>query len=78
MSPSPTASATPGPSGGPEVTPRPDDVNALIVYANTHFDAAQTALRAGDFATYGAEIAKVQATLRQLGVVVIPSPAPTP
>jgi len=78
VSPSPGASATPGPSGGPEVTPRPDDVKALITYANAHFDAAQAALRAGDFTTYGAEIAKVQATLRQLGVVVIPSPAPTP
>jgi uncharacterized membrane protein (UPF0182 family) len=78
VSPSPGASASPGPSGGPEVTPRPDDVKALITYANTHFEAAQAALRAGDFATYGAEIAKVQATLRQLGVVVIPSPAPTP
>jgi uncharacterized membrane protein (UPF0182 family) len=78
VSPSPGASATPGPSGGPEVTPRPDDLKALITYANAHFEAAQAALRAGDFTTYGAEIAKVQATLRQLGVVVIPSPAPTP
>jgi len=77
-SPTPGASATAGPSGGPEVTPRPDDVKALITYANTHFEAAQAALRAGDFATYGVEIAKVQATLRQLGVVAIPSPAPTP
>ena len=75
---SPGASATPGPSGGPEVTPRPDDVNALIVYANTHFDAAQAALRAGDFATYGVEIGKVQAALRQLGLVVTSSPTPAP
>jgi len=78
VSPSPGASATPGPSGGPGVTPRPDDVNALILYANTHFDAAQAALRAGDFATYGVEIEKVQAALRQLGLVVASSPTPAP
>jgi uncharacterized membrane protein (UPF0182 family) len=77
-SPSPVPSATPGPTGGPEVTPRPDDVKALITYANAHFDAAQAALRAGDFATYGLEIAKVQATLRQLGLVVTSSPTPAP
>ena len=77
-SPSPGTSATPGPSGGPEVTPRPDDIKGLITYANAHFEAAQAALRAGDFATYGVEIAKVQAALRQLGVVTIPSPAPAP
>ena len=78
VSPSPSASATPIPSGGPQVTPRPDDVKALITYANTRFELAQAALRAGDFATYGVEIAKVQATLRQLGVVVVPSPTPAP
>ena len=27
----------------------------LIEYANEHFEAAQAALRAGDFATYGEE-----------------------
>lgn len=78
ISPSPGASATPGPSGGPGVTPGPNDVKALIDYANAHFEAAQAALRAGDFATYGVEIAKVQATLRQLGVVVTASPTPAP
>ncbi len=78
VSPAPGASATPVPSGGPEITPRPEDIKALITYANTHFELAQAALRAGDFATYGVEIAKVQATLRQLGVVAIPSPAPAP
>ncbi|HEX7398497.1 MAG TPA: UPF0182 family protein [Candidatus Limnocylindrales bacterium] len=78
VSPTPGASATPVPSGGPDVTPRPDDVKALVSYANTHFELAQAALRAGDFATYGVEIAKVQATLRQLGVVVVPSPTPAP
>jgi uncharacterized membrane protein (UPF0182 family) len=78
ISPPPAASAIPGPSGGPGVTPQPNDVKGLIDYANAHFEAAQAALRAGDFATYGVEIAKVQAALRQLGVVVIPSPTPAP
>jgi hypothetical protein len=78
VSPAPGASATPVPSGGPEVTPRPDDVKGLITYANAHFEAAQAALRAGDFATYGVEIAKVQAALNQLGVAPIPSPVPAP
>jgi hypothetical protein len=44
-------------------------VAGLIDYANRHFDLAQTALRNGDFATYGAEIAKVEAALRQLDVL---------
>lgn len=72
-SPSPGASPTPGP--GPTATPAPtidpnlplpDDIGGLIEYANTHFDLAQTALRAGDFATYGDEIAKVEAALQRL------------
>jgi uncharacterized membrane protein (UPF0182 family) len=78
VSPTPGASVAPAPSGGPNVTPRPDDVKALVSYANTHFELAQAALKAGDFATYGVEIAKVQATLRQLGVVVVPSLSPAP
>ena len=38
----------------------------LIDYANTHFELAQEALRDGDFARYGAEIALVQAALQRL------------
>ena len=37
---------------------------------------AQTALRTGDFATYGDEMAKVQEALRQLDTLVPVSPAP--
>ncbi len=82
--PTPGPSASPGgspsptttPTSGPEATPRPDDVAGLIRYANAHYELAQAALRAGDFATYGSEMAKVQAALRQLGIVTA-TPAPS-
>ena len=76
--PQPGASPTPSPTSGPNVTPAPDDVQALVEYANVHFEAAQAALRQGDFATYGAEMAEVEKTLQQLGVVVAGSPTPAP
>jgi uncharacterized protein len=77
-SPTPTPTPTPGPSAtpGPTRTPGPtlppdaglpSTVDGLVAYANQHFELAQAALRAGDFATYGAEIAKVQAALQRLG-----------
>ena len=76
-SPSPSPGTTPGPSAspGPTATPRPtpsggalpSDVSGLVDYANAHFELAQQALRTGDFATYGAEMAKVQAALQALG-----------
>jgi uncharacterized membrane protein (UPF0182 family) len=75
--PNPSPGATPGPqpSGGP----LPADVAALVEYANQHYDAAQAALRAGDFATYGTEIAKVEQALRQLSVKTgTPAPSAAP
>jgi hypothetical protein len=51
-------------------------VAGWIAYANDHFERAQAALRAGDFATYGDEMAKVQEALRQLDKLVPVSPAP--
>ncbi len=39
---------------------------ALIVQANQQFEAAQTALKAGDFAEYGRQIELLQDTLSQL------------
>ena len=81
-SPAPTPSPTPGsspgptPSAGPGATPPSGDVAALVAYANQHFELAQAALRAGDFATYGQEIAKVQDALTQLDALVKLSPAP--
>ncbi|HEX5148976.1 MAG TPA: UPF0182 family protein, partial [Candidatus Limnocylindrales bacterium] len=68
-SPSPGATPTPGPSATPAPTPGttlPGDVPGLIEYANAHFEAAQAALRDGDFARYGTEIAQVQAALERL------------
>lgn len=87
--PSPGPSATPGPvatpTSGPGGTPAPTvgpglptDVAGLIAYANAHFVAAQTALRSGDFATYGREIDLVRQALGKLGVLAGPTPAPTP
>jgi uncharacterized membrane protein (UPF0182 family) len=75
-SPTPGASPTPASSAGPGATPPSGDVAALVAYANDHFERAQAALRAGDFATYGQEIAKVQDALRQLDALVKLSPAP--
>ena len=80
-------SPSPSPSGPPGATPTPGPtgpapslpagVQALVTYANDHFERAQAALRAGDFATYGTEIALVQEALRQLGSLTGGSPAPS-
>ena len=79
---SPPPSPGPGSSPGPTASPGPGsslppDVAGLVAYANQHFDLAQQALRNGDFATYGKEMALVQDALRQLDVLVGPSGAPT-
>ncbi|MEO5964944.1 MAG: hypothetical protein ABIR11_05720, partial [Candidatus Limnocylindrales bacterium] len=55
----------------------PTDVAGLVDYANTHFELAQTALRNGDFATYGVEMNKVEAALRALGPLT-QGASPTP
>jgi hypothetical protein len=44
----------------------PTDAPGLIDYANAHFEGAQAALRDGDFARYGTEIALVEAALKRL------------
>jgi len=72
---SPGATATPAPSGGPIATP-PADIQALVDYANEHFQRAEAALRAGDFATYGQEIALVQDALERLDLLVNSSAPP--
>ncbi len=80
--PTPGPSATPGASPGPTATPPaglPTDVAGLVAYANTHFDLAQAALRAGDFATYGAEMNRVRAALAALGTLTAsPGASPRP
>jgi hypothetical protein len=66
---SPGASATPAPSASTGPGGLPTDVNGLVAYANAHFELAQAALHAGDFATYGSEMDKVAVALHQLGVL---------
>jgi uncharacterized membrane protein (UPF0182 family) len=75
--PTPDATPTPVPSGepGPGPTPPAGDLQALIDYANLHFELAQQALRDGDFATYGEEMELVEAALRELDELTS-SPAP--
>ncbi len=79
--PSPSPSPSPGPSTGPSPAPSastappasggplPSDLNGLIGYANAHFEAAQAALRAGDFARYGQEIELVREALQRLSTL---------
>jgi len=61
-----------GPTPGVPVTPGAPgakvsaQVRALIDQANKQFDAAQTALKAGDFAEYGRQVKALQQTLSQL------------
>ena len=47
------------------IEPLPNDVPGLIAYANRHYDLAQAALRAGDFAGYGARDRDGQGGARQ-------------
>ncbi len=75
-SPPPSAAPTASPSSGPAGSPPAGDVAGLVAYANQHFELAQAALRNGDFATYGAEIAKVQEALRELSQLVPASANP--
>ncbi|MEO7666951.1 MAG: UPF0182 family protein [Dehalococcoidia bacterium] len=70
---------TPAPTIGPAPTPGvgvPSDVAGLIAYANTHFEAAQAALRSGNFATYGTEIELVRQALARLDGLAGATPAP--
>ena len=74
-SPTPEPSVTPAPTPGVDL---PTDVPGLIDYANAHFELAEAALRNGDFATYGTEIALVEAALRQLEVLAPGLGSPVP
>jgi uncharacterized membrane protein (UPF0182 family) len=88
--PSPGGSPAPTPSGspGPVATPPAGNIAGLIAYANQHFTLAEAALRSGDFATYGSEVALVRQALVQLealtggatpsGAPSLGSPAPAP
>ena len=75
VGPTPSPSPSPSPSG-PTPTPSPTGTSApgqisaqartLIQQANTEFEAAQAALRAGDFAEYGRQVNALKATLSKL------------
>jgi len=67
----PTGPSGPAPSG---------TVAQLIAQAKAHYDAAQQALRNGDFATYAKEIQTVGSILNQLAALqsAAPSPGATP
>ena len=73
--PSPDPGETPGPTPGTDL---PSDVAGLIEYANRHFEAAEAALRAGDFAAYGREIELVRQALAQLDELAGATPTPVP
>ena len=47
----------------------PTDVAGLVSKASTLFSQAQTALKAGDFATYGVRISELQAVLKELSAL---------
>jgi uncharacterized membrane protein (UPF0182 family) len=73
---SPTPTGTPGPTRSPGPDGLPTDVPGLIEYANQHFELAQQALRAGDFARYGTEIELVREALQRLDSLSGASPGP--
>jgi len=73
--PSPAQTEPPSGSPGPAATPPSGDVQALIEYANLHYELAQAALRSGDLATYGEEIELVGNALQELEALGA-SPAP--
>ena len=69
--PEPTASPTPGvtPSPGASPTALPEDLSALIALANQQFEAAEEALRRGDWAEYGRQIDALETTLQRLNAL---------
>lgn len=84
--PLPSPTPTPGPGETPAPTPTagpseplPTDLAGLIAYAKTHYDLAQAALRAGDLARYGEEMALVGAALDRLDALTpVASPVASP
>jgi uncharacterized protein len=67
-----------GPTTGPAVSPT---VASLIAQALQHYNAAQDALKQGDLATYGREMAQVGTLLQQIDAykgTASPSPSASP
>ena len=62
----PTATPTPGAAGTPTPAGTPRSIAELAREADAAFQRAQEALRNGDFATYGREIARVEELIQQI------------
>src|SRR5438309_340852 len=63
--PPPTTTPPPSTTPPPTTTP-PADITALVKSASDHYNAAQAALKAGDFAEYGRQIQLLQDDLAKL------------
>lgn len=61
-----TPSATPTPTATAPTTPPSGDTTALARDAQQHYQAAQNALKTGDWTTYGKEMQAMEADLQQL------------
>lgn len=79
---SPTATApttTPGATTGQPPTVATGAESAKAAEALSHYQRAQDALKTGDWATFGSELAQVQQILQQLaGAAATPTPSPSP
>lgn len=64
--PSPSPGASPGPSASPTGSPAAATIAQLVRSASDHYAAAQTALKAGDFTTYGQELKALESDLARL------------
>jgi len=62
----PTESESAPPAAEQPAAPLSDDVAVLAETAAAHYDAAEAALRAGDWATYGKELDQLKAALDKL------------
>ena len=60
---------SPAPENEPAVQ-ADETVTSLIDSANAHFEAAETAQRAGDWATYGRELDALKADLERLSQLI--------
>ncbi|MCP5096621.1 MAG: UPF0182 family protein [Chloroflexi bacterium] len=69
-----TPTAVPLESGNTETTADSNSVEGLIQSANAHFEAAETAQQKGDWATYGEELAALEADLARLAELIDSAP----
>jgi uncharacterized membrane protein (UPF0182 family) len=62
----PPPTTTPPPSTTPPSTTPPSEIAALVKSATDHYNAAQAALKAGDFAEYGRQLKLLEEDLVKL------------